>query len=250
MEPVFTPTSPIRWYKKPRNILLLILLGLIIAAILGFIGLVAYYSVKINRGEGEEILQNISGFTRAKELEGAAQKNVSALDILSTISGNNPTKGNDNAPVTIMAFVDFECPYSQSSHDIFNKVVKQYGSAVQVIYKHFPIASIHPQATNASLAAACAQEQGTFWEYYDTLFNQESLSDATYETAAKALGLNYAQFNACYSSKKYLATVDKDVQDGLMLGVQGTPTYFVNAKKIEGVPSLEQWNTILLTEMK
>lgn len=250
MEPVFSPNPPVPWHKKPGTIVILFLLTLIVIGVFGFIGLVGYYSFKIHKGEGAEVLQNISGFTKAKELEGLEDKPLTAADILAVISLQNPMKGKENAPITVTAFIDFQCPFSQSSHDIFNLMMKQYSGSVKVVFKHFPIDSINPQAANAALAAACAQEQQKFWEYYDALFSQESLTNDTYLALAEKLNLHINKFNTCFSSKKYLPQIEQDLKDGITLGVKGTPTYFINAKKIEGVPSLEQWNTLLLKEIK
>lgn len=251
MEPVFTPTPVSKWYKRPSGILLLGILMLIVLAGTGFIGMVGYYSLKISQGETQEFTREIGGISKdARLAQTNAPKAVTAGEILSTISSNNPTKGKETAPITIVMFIDFECPYSQSSHDNFNQLLAQYGSAIKVIFKHFPITSIHPQATNAALAATCAHEQNKFWEYYDVLFNEETLGDETYEKAALKVRVNMNQFRSCYTTQKHLTTIEEDVKNGIALGVQGTPTYFVNAQKIEGVPTLEQWNTIILNEMK
>lgn len=251
MEPVFTPTPVSTWYKRPSGIILLCLLVLIVLAGIGFVGMVGYYSLKINQGEEQEFTREIGGLSKDARLANTnAPKAVTTGDILSVISSDNPSKGKETAPVTIVMFIDFECPYSKSSHDIFNQLLKQYGSSIKVIFKHFPISSIHPQATNAALAASCAHEQKKFWEYYDVLFNEETLTDETYEKAALSVRINMNQFRTCYTTQKNLKTIEEDVQNGITLGVQGTPTYFVNAQKIEGVPTLEQWNTIILKEMK
>lgn len=250
MEPVFTPTPVSTWYKRPSGVILLVLIGLIVVSGIGFISMVGYYGLKISRGEGQDITRDIGGISKDTATNTDAPKKATAADILSVISTDNPTKGSEKAPVTIVMFIDFECPYCQASHGIFNQLLTQYGSAIKVIFKHFPITTLHPEAENAAIAASCAQEQKKFWEYYDALFNEETITETTYETLAEETKLNSNQFSTCFKSKRYLSAIEKDRQDGITLGVQGTPTYFVNAEKIEGVPSLEQWNSIILKEMK
>lgn len=250
MEPVFTPPSTSRWYKRPSGITLIIFLTLIILGALGFVGLIGYYSFKISKGEGEDIIPVAGGFTKAALASQTNKKIITADDILSTISSNTPMKGKESAPVTVVMFMDFECPFSQSSHDIFDQMMRQHGNTVKMVFKQFPITSIHSQAASAALAATCAHEQNKFWEYYDALFDEQTLTDETYSALARTLKLNPSQFDSCFSSQKNLSQIEQDVADGIRLGVQGTPTYFVNTKKIEGVPTPSQWNSILLQEIK
>lgn len=252
MEPAFTPSSGSPWYTRPRNIVLLALLTIIIIAGIGFIGLTGYYSFKISQGEGSDVVPVKKGeFSKNIALTNTPTKKITSADILATISSDNPTKGKETAPVTIVMFIDFECPFSNSSHDVFNQMQKQYGNAVKVIFKHFPIDSIHPEASSAALAASCAHEQQKFWKYYDALFNEENpLGEKTYERIADDISLDLKQFGTCYQQKKYQTAIEKDLKDGIALGVQGTPTYFINEQKIEGVPTLDQWNTFILSEMK
>ncbi len=250
MEPVFTPPSTSRWYKRPSGIVLILFLTLIILGVIGFTGLIGYYSFKISRGEEKDIIPVSGGFTKAALSNKTDTKKITSEDILSVISSDTPMKGKESAPVTVVMFMDFECPFSQSSHDIFNQMMRQHGNTVKIVFKQFPITSIHSQAASAALAATCAHEQNKFWEYYDALFNEQTLTDETYSALARTLKLNPSQFDTCFSSQKNLSQIEQDVADGIRLGVQGTPTYFVNTKKIEGVPTLSQWNSILLQEIK
>ncbi len=141
-----------------------------------------------------------------------------------------PLKGQSNAPVTIVEFSDFECPFCGRFYSgTLPQIDKEYiqTGKVKLYYMDFPL-SFHPQAEPAALAAACAQEQGKFWEFHDKVFaDQQSLSDDTYKKWAKELGLNEQQFSTCYTSKKYLSEVQGDFDTGSKAGVSGTPSFRV-----------------------
>lgn len=146
---------------------------------------------------------------------------------------DDPQMGDKNAKVTIIEFSDFQCPFCGR---FFAQTLPQLKSEyvdtgkVLLVYRDFPLDSIHPQATPAAVAAQCANEQGKFWEYHDKIFeNQQSLSDASYKSWAAELGLNTNQFNQCYDSDKYLSEVTKDFQDGSNAGVSGTPTFYIGS---------------------
>lgn len=144
---------------------------------------------------------------------------------------DDAVKGNPNAPVTIVEFSDFQCSFCAR---FFMQTLPQIRSEyidtgkVKLIYRDFPLNSLHPQATPAALAAECAKEQDKFWEMHDLIFqNQGSLSDASYKQWASDLGLDTTQFNDCLDSGKYAEEVSKDLQDGVSAGVGGTPSFFV-----------------------
>ncbi|MAG16108.1 disulfide bond formation protein DsbA, partial [Candidatus Woesearchaeota archaeon] len=106
---------------------------------------------------------------------------------------------------------------------------------VKFVYKHFPLDNIHPQATPAALASECAQEQGKFWEFHNTIFeNQQSLSDASYKQWAVDLSLDTEKFNDCYDTQKYLSDVRDDLQKGSAAGIRGTPGFLLNGQLISG----------------
>ena len=144
-------------------------------------------------------------------------------------------RGNPNAPITIVEFSDFECPFCQRFHPTVQQALDEYGDDVRWVYKHFPLDSIHPQARPAANAAECAGEQGKFWEFGDELFvNQSRLGDSYYKELARELGLNGSQFDSCVDGNKYADKVNADYQAGLAAGVQGTPASFINGRMISG----------------
>lgn len=148
---------------------------------------------------------------------------------------NSRREGATNAKVTIVEFSDFQCPFCERFYtDSYQQIKKDYldtGKSVQFIFANFPL-SFHPNAQPAANAAACAEEQGKFWDYHDKLFtNQTSLGDASYKQWAQDLGLNAAQFNTCYDTKKYDNTITAETRLGSQVGVSGTPTIYIVGPK-------------------
>ena len=181
-----------------------------------FIFLVNFYYQKISSGE----LLSLA----VDSIEQEAR-----IDLLH--NGNDPSLGLVTAPVTIVAFEDFQCPYCRQAQPALKQLLATYGRDVRFIYKDFPLNVIHEEAQAAAEAGQCAYEQGKFWEFHDALFeNQERLSEAFYRTVAKEVGMNITQFNECEKSGKYRKQVNEDAQLGRTLGVVGTPTFFVNGE--------------------
>jgi protein-disulfide isomerase len=149
---------------------------------------------------------------------------------------DDPFQGPENAPVTIVEFSDFQCPYCKKAADeLVPQILAQYGDKVRFVYRDFPLTQLHPRALPAALAADCANAQGKFWQYHDLLFaNQSALDDASLEAYAAQLGLDQATFDECYTSREYFDEVAADFQDGVDYGVSGTPTFFVNGHRLVG----------------
>ncbi len=138
--------------------------------------------------------------------------------------------GSANAPITIIEFSDFECPYCGRFFDeTLPQIKTDYVDTgkVKIVYRDFPL-QFHPEAMPAALAADCAGEQGKYYEYHNKLFeNQDSLGVANFKAWASELGLNTVQFNSCLDTQKYANEINKDTQDGINAGVSGTPTFFI-----------------------
>jgi len=153
-----------------------------------------------------------------------------------------PVLGNPQAPLTMVEFSDFECPFSKKfALEIFPQIKKNYVDTgkVKVVFKNFPL-GFHPNAFNAALASECAHEQGKFWEYAQILLeNQQSLDVDNLKKYAKQIGLNEKKFNECLDSKKYEDKVKKDLQEGTQAGVKGTPAVFIDWELIEGALPFE-----------
>jgi len=145
-----------------------------------------------------------------------------------------PSRGPANAPVTIVEFSDFQCPYCARVQSELAKVRETYNDKVRIVYKDFPL-SIHNNAQKAAEASRCAREQNKYWEYHDVLFqNGSALSPDNLKKFAADLQLDTAKFNACLDSGKYAAAVNKDIADGTKVGVSGTPAFLVNGRFLSG----------------
>ncbi len=164
---------------------------------------------------------------------------------LAQLEGSGHFTGSADAKVRIVEFSDFQCPACGYAHPIVEKVLAEYGDKMKFTYRHFPLANIHTFAQKAAEASECAAEQGKFWEMYDKLFlNQENLKQDDLKTYAAELGLDTAQFNSCIASGKTAARVAADQSFGLSIGVNSTPTFYINGEKF-GNMSYEQWKAVI-----
>ncbi len=166
---------------------------------------------------------------------------------------DDAVKGDANAPITIIEFSDFQCPFCKRFFDqtlpqIDEKYIKT-GKA-KLVYRDFPLTSIHEFAAKAGEGAECAREQGKFWEFHDRLFQrQEELKVEDLKKHAADLGLNTVTFNQCLDSGKYTSEVDKDLNEGVTAGVTGTPTFFINGVKVVGAVPFSQFEQIIEAEL-
>jgi protein-disulfide isomerase len=158
-----------------------------------------------------------------------------------------PTWGNAKAPVTILEFSDFQCPFCSRAATTVEEIRKKYGSKIQIVFKHFPL-SFHQQARPASEASMCVNEQSPdkFWKFHDITFkNQQQLDAASLEKYAKEAGANVDQFKKCVEEKKYAKAVQDDLEYGEKLGVRSTPTFFINGELIAGAVPFEDFATVI-----
>jgi protein-disulfide isomerase len=166
------------------------------------------------------------------------------------VAPDDPSQGKADAPVTIVEFSDFQCPFCQRVMPTLKELRGKYGDKVRLVWKDFPLTQIHPQAFVAAQAGNCAREQGKFWEYHDTLFgNQSALQPDNLKKYAADLGLDAAKFNQCLDSSKYEARVQDALAVGGRLGIGSTPTVFVNGRSINGAQPLEVFQSIIDEEL-
>jgi protein-disulfide isomerase len=157
-----------------------------------------------------------------------------------TLAATDPAIGSASAPVTLVEFSDFQCPFCQLVAPTLKRVQKTYGDKVRIVWKDFPLTQIHPEAFKAGEAAHCAGEQGKFWEYHDRLFaNQQALQPDSLKKHAADAGLDTAAFNACLDTSKYGDRVREGVAQGSRLGVNSTPTIYVNGRMLSGAQPYE-----------
>jgi protein-disulfide isomerase len=140
-------------------------------------------------------------------------------------------RGNPEAPVTIVEFSDFQCPYCSRLQPTLKQVLEAYPNEAKLVYKDFPL-SFHKQAKNAAKAAHAAGEQGKYWEMHDLIFEKyNKLTEEMFKEFAEKLGLDMGRFTADYESNKYDKQIQQDINLGRSVGVSGTPTLFVNGKR-------------------
>jgi protein-disulfide isomerase len=151
------------------------------------------------------------------------------------VNANDHSIGPDDAPVTLVEYGDYECPYCGMAHPIVKRAQRELGSQLRFVFRHFPLGESHPHARIAAEAAEAAGAQGKFWEMHDTLFeNQEALEVEDLIGYAKSLGLDTVKFARDLEAGTYTKRVRDDFRSGVKSGVNGTPTFFMNGARYDG----------------
>ncbi|MBR9707698.1 MAG: DsbA family protein [Candidatus Diapherotrites archaeon] len=163
-----------------------------------------------------------------------------------SIDDPDPSFGPVDAKVEIVEFSDFQCPYCAASAVVVSELKEIYADkSVRFVYKDFPL-PFHEYAMSTAMAAECADEQGNFWDFHDLAFaNQDRLNKSGLIEYAGQAGLDTAAFEECLTSQKYSAEVDADIQEGTSLGVNSTPTFFINGSKFEGARTVEGFRSAI-----
>ena len=162
-----------------------------------------------------------------------------------------PVLGAADAPVTIVEFSDFHCPFCKRVLPSLTELRSRYGDKVKLVFRDFPLDRLHPQARGAAEAARCAHDQNKFWEYHDVLFAKApQASPDQLKAYAQQVGLDVGTFERCLASGKHAAAVQRDVDDGNRLGVSGTPAFFVNGRALSGAQPVEQFVRMIEEELR
>lgn len=165
------------------------------------------------------------------------------------VAATGPSKGPAKAPVTIVAFSDFECPFCSRANAPLEQVVKAYGDKVRVVFRQFPL-SFHAKAQKAAEASLCAHDQGKFWDMHDRLFaEQDKLEVDQLKEHARGLGLDGALFDGCLDRGDKAAVVQADLSDGQRAGVEGTPAFFINGRLVSGAQPFEEFAKVIDAEL-
>jgi protein-disulfide isomerase len=198
------------------------------------------------------LAQESVGQARAALLAGLREKAaVSFLlePIRTPVDASGPSRGPANAPVTIVAFGDFECPYCARGAATVEEVRRKHGDAVRIVFKDYPL-GFHEKAVPAAIAARCAGQQGKFWEMHDALFAaQRELGPALYTRLAGELKLDAAKFGKCQADPALAAAVRQDTAAGEAAGVEGTPAFFINGVSLSGAQPAEAFEAIISAEL-
>ncbi len=233
------PGEQKHWFKPMLLLLALFLVAFIVTVIV----------VDARRAkEGTDTVASLTAGSDAQASVGALPSvNRSVNPQLET--PDDPSIGPAGAPVVVVAFVDFQCPYCQQMFTVFRELAAAYSTRVRFIVRDFPVTQLHPEAQAAAEAAACAHALGgndKFWAYHDKLYlNQESLGAPAYAALALQVGLDGDDFTRCVESGQTTQEVNADFLDGIALGVTGTPTFFFNGYRVQGVIAKEKFARVL-----
>jgi len=166
-------------------------------------------------------------------------------------TAGHPSRGPATAPVTIVEFSDFECPFCYGLYPTLRMIERNYPEQVRIVYRQFPLSHIHPRAQKAAEASLCAHDQGRFWEMHDSLFGfQEQLGVDALKQRAEEFKLDMATFNACLDSGSKADAIKKDMADAAQAGVTGTPTFFVNGRMMLGNQPYAEIRAIIEDELQ
>jgi protein-disulfide isomerase len=228
---------------------------------------VTFYQANINQMQGRSLEQMSPAINRflteqrrdtarnelVAELKKAGPPIKMSLDvprITVPLAATDPVLGPATAPVTLVEFSDFQCPFCQRVEPTLKRLRETYGDKLRIVWKDFPLTQIHPQAFKAGEAGHCAGEQGKYWEYHDRLFaNQQALMPADLKKHAADQGLDAAKFAACLDSSKYGERVRDGVSAGTQLGVNSTPTIFINGRRLSGAQPYEVFVGVIDEEL-
>lgn len=233
------------------------LLGLFVG--IAVVSTVAFFTLLVIKGDKSE-LESATNKTVNKNINKEADINfqdsqdnpVVPANKLPQITGDDHIRGNFEAPVTLIEFSDFECPYCARFHVTLKDLLAEYGGRVRLVFKHYPL-PFHKNAQKAAEASECAGEQSKFWEMHDLIFEaqaNQTMSVEKWQEEAEKLGLNTTQFKECLDSGKYVDKIKADTILGNSLGVKGTPATFVGDELIGGAVPYESLKAIVESKLK
>ena len=202
--------------------------------------------LQIIREHPKAIVESVQAY-QYQQKQQAQQAQKAFLNEIKTnpkaVIGESPTTGATNAKLLLVEFSDFQCPYCNEAHKTVKQFMAKHQDEVTLVYKHLPLAAIHPEAIPAASAAWAADRQGKFWDYHDELFaNQEKLGEAFYQEIAQNLNLDLEKFNR----DRALAApaIQKDMQLATKIGLSGTPFFIMNGQAVAGAVQLEDLENI------
>jgi protein-disulfide isomerase len=162
-----------------------------------------------------------------------------------------PFLGPADAPVTIVEFSDFHCPYCKRVLPSLTELRSRFGDKIKLVFRDFPLDRLHPQARGAAEAARCAHDQNKFWKYHDVLFaNAPQAGPEQLKAYAEQVGLDVVAFERCLTSGKHAAGVQRDLDEGNRFGVSGTPAFFINGRPLSGAQPVERFVRVIDDELR
>jgi len=238
--------------NKQSHPILYSCLALVVICIIAFLSLVMYYAWVQKYGKP---MKKNELYERFRTKPGSTKKITHRVSAIKTptksmIHSHNPSFGKKDAPITMLIFVDFDCPFCKKAAPGLNNLMDTYKEPIRFVFKHLPVEYIHPEAKKAAIAAQCAHEQNAFLPYYDELFANSTRDENTLLLHAKSLSLDIETFAKCLQSPHILYQIEKDLKDAITLDIGGTPAYSINQKKIEGEPSAAEWKTLIINSLQ
>ncbi len=167
-----------------------------------------------------------------------------------SVAATGPARGEPHAPVTIVEFADFQCPYCKEAEATLRTLIAQYPHEVRIVFRNLPLTRVHPNAEIAAEAAVCADRQGKFWEMHDAMYDDQRALDAeALKRTALRLGLDEDRFSACLADAGTKLSLDGDAKAAMQLGLQGTPYFFINGRPLNGSLPLEKFQSVIAEEL-
>jgi protein-disulfide isomerase len=158
--------------------------------------------------------------------------------------------GPADAPITIVEFSDYQCPYCRRWHDeVYQPLLAAYPGKIKLVYRNLPLTTIHPDSLSAAEAAMCAGEQNAYWPYHEKLFSSDALGNSVYVQYAQELGLDMTSFQACIDEHKYQKDIQADSDFAINLGISSTPTFFINGLAVIGAQPLAVFQQVIDKEL-
>lgn len=225
-----------------------------------------YQANKANiKGEESEMREKIRASLQQRKLSAQREQFVRSLREKGTVvdrlqpppvaravvaTDGAPILGDAQAPVTLVEFSDFHCPFCKQVQPTLTALLERYPGKVKLVFRDLPLAQLHPQAPRAAEAARCAQDQGKFWDYHDVLFAQApKASDDDLNRYATDVGLDREKFAGCLSENVHRGAVQRDIEDATKLGLEGTPAFFINGRLISGAQPMEKFVQMIEDEL-
>ena len=202
--------------------------------------------------QSQKLAAQRQAFLQSIRSQGNVVVHLKALPVFraQVSADGGPSKGGATAPVTIIEFSDFHCPFCKRVLPTLTQIEAQYGDKVKLVFRDFPIDQLHSGARKAHEAARCANEQGKFWVYHDLLFaNPPKANPEQLKAYAQEVELDVAAFEQCISSGKYQTAVQKDIEEGSRAGVTGTPAFFINGRLVSGAQPPESFVRVIEEEL-
>jgi protein-disulfide isomerase len=206
----------------------------------------------------------ITGFLQNQRLDSRREEFLQTLRSQSKVIINLPTpqfrlkvstdgapfRGGAQAPVTIIEYSDFHCPFCGKVQTTLSQVLALYGDKVKLVYRHLPIDQLHPQARRAAEAASCANEQGKFWEYHDQLYTAGTdTSQEKLKSLAQTAGLDVVAFESCLNAGKHQQAIQKEIEEAARIGLNATPSFLINGRFFSGAQPFEAFVRVIEEEL-